>query len=590
MTFESDTTNRTYSSNSQTTKLLAEKIESGFTTRIEQVTLMFSILERNGNAQSKANIINQFFSESSEMIYAASYEGTVSDDDVFVSLKSDLFQPGILNRNNLDLKTIRNTNLSLNKEMAMALRGFPVVKNVSPYYNLPMLLILNPDIAPDNTVKAVHCVLLKMDQLLSAFEARGLTKIMMIDNNGNVVGHYQNALVLSETNIANSMEVKRILEQKSANGTFKYVDTEGEGQFAAYQRIQTGNLLIIAQVNEKFALEATNIVKIRSLLITVIVLILAVTGLYFFSKTMSVPLKVLVDASEEIKKGNFHQVLKARSHDEIGHLTNSFTQMSKGLEEREKLKGALNKFVNPEIAEQAMKGELKLGGDRKEATIFFSDIRSFTKISESMEPEEVVEFLNEYMTIMVKCINDSNGVVDKFIGDAIMAVWGVPSSKGNDEVNAINGCLQMRKELKKFNEGRGGPGKPIINHGIGLNSGPVLAGQIGSNDRLEYTVIGDAVNLASRVETLNKPFGTDLLISQETYGRVEKVFRVAPMQKIKVKGKSEPQQIYAVLGRFDDPDAPQTIEEMRKLCGIDFTPPEKEKNLDEGEVKYEILS
>jgi adenylate cyclase len=191
---------------------------------------------------------------------------------------------------------------------------------------------------------------------------------------------------------------------------------------------------------------------------------------------------------------------------------------------------------------------------------------------------------------MVQCVNETHGVVDKFIGDAIMAVWGAPISHGNDTENALNGALMMRKALMEFNKGRGGDKKPIIKIGCGINTGPVLAGQIGSSERMEYTVIGDAVNLASRIEALNKPFGTDILISTDTYNEIKDIFRVEPMQKIKVKGKSEPQQIYAVLGRLDDPSAPKTLEDLRKMLGIEMKGKPTEEAGEEGEVKYEILN
>jgi len=191
---------------------------------------------------------------------------------------------------------------------------------------------------------------------------------------------------------------------------------------------------------------------------------------------------------------------------------------------------------------------------------------------------------------MVQCVNETHGVVDKFIGDAIMAVWGAPVSHGNDTENALNGALMMRKALMEFNKGRGGDKKPIIKIGCGINTGPVLAGQIGSSERMEYTVIGDAVNLASRIEALNKPFGTDILISTDTYNEIKDIFRVEPMQKIKVKGKSEPQQIYAVLGRLDDPSAPKTLEDLREMLGIEMKGKPTEEAGEEGEVKYEILN
>jgi adenylate cyclase len=152
----------------------------------------------------------------------------------------------------------------------------------------------------------------------------------------------------------------------------------------------------------------------------------------------------------------------------------------------------------------------------------------------------------------------------------------------------VNCALMMRRMLIEFNVGRGGERKPIIQIGCGINTGPVIAGQIGSHERMEYTVIGDAVNVASRIEALNKPFGTDILISQDSYRLVEGIYNTVPMQKIMLKGKSKPQQIYGVLGRNDDPGAPKTIGALRKLLGINAASLKK-FDPNQTEDKYEII-
>jgi adenylate cyclase len=170
-----------------------------------------------------------------------------------------------------------------------------------------------------------------------------------------------------------------------------------------------------------------------------------------------------------------------------------------------------------------------------------------------------------------------------------MAVWGVPYSIGNDTENAVNGALLMRRSLLEFNKGRGGPGKPTIKIGCGINTGSVIAGQIGSNERMEYTVIGDAVNLASRIESLNKPFRSDILLSQESYELVKDIFKVEPMKKITVKGKSAPQQVYAVLGRNDDPGVPENLDAVRRLIGYASGPLGEDVDPDAQEEKYEVL-
>jgi adenylate cyclase len=241
-----------------------------------------------------------------------------------------------------------------------------------------------------------------------------------------------------------------------------------------------------------------------------------------------------------------------------------------------------------------MKGELALGGETKPVTIFFSDIRDFTSISEKLEPNEVVEFLNAYMTRMVECVNKTGGVVDKFIGDAIMAVWGAPISSGNpahDAFNCVRSALMMRLVLKEFNKNRGGDKKPIIKMGCGINTGKVIAGQIGSNQRMEYTVIGDAVNLASRTESLNKPLCTDILITENTWHLVDKYFITEEMPLVTVKGKEKPVRMFAVINiRAKQGKAqphPETLAQVRELLGME-APDLSKVVLDAEETKYKI--
>ena len=201
------------------------------------------------------------------------------------------------------------------------------------------------------------------------------------------------------------------------------------------------------------------------------------------------------------------------------------------------------------------------------------------------------------MTRMVECVNKTQGTVDKYIGDAIMAVWGTPLSSedpGTDALRCIRAALMMRHSLREFNVGRGGDKKPIIRIGCGINTGPVIAGQIGSTERMEYTVIGDAVNFASRTEALNKPLHTDILITENTYKLVKDYVLVEQMPSVTVKGKSRPVQMYAVINMpyADDipgagKDGPKTMAEVRELLGID-APDLGTVNLDEDEKKYKI--
>ncbi|MCL2374130.1 MAG: HAMP domain-containing protein, partial [Treponema sp.] len=302
------------------------------------------------------------------------------------------------------------------------------------------------------------------------------------------------------------------------------------------------------------------------------VLFIAILFVWLFSKTISIPLKALAAAAMQIESGNFELNVLPKTKDEVGLLTRSFQKMSGALE-------IFGRFTNKEIAVRAMRGEIKPGGSPKHATIFFSDIRDFTEKCESITTifgddasDHIVHWLNEYFARMVDCVEKTNGIVDKFIGDALMAHWGTASSAGSPEEDAFNGvkaALMMRISLMGMNKGRGAhtPAKPLISIGCGLNSGIVTAGQLGSNERMEYTVIGDPVNLANRTEALNKPLGTDILITENTWKLVGNHFITEEMPAVAVKGKEKPVRMFAVVN-MKGAKGPQTLAEARKMLGI----------------------
>jgi adenylate cyclase len=388
--------------------------------------------------------------------------------------------------------------------------------------------------------------------------------------------------------------VKELRARTDRRFQTRFTGQDGIPYFGAFQKLDIANAVVITSIPEDMVFEGVNRTTLRNLYLTAAVLFLSIMFIYLFSKTISIPLRRLTRAAGRIEQGSYELDLTAKSHDEIGVLTHSFVEMGKGLAERERLKDTFGRFTNQAIVERAMRGELALGGETKEATIFFSDIRSFTAISEKMEPDEVVGFLNDYMTRMVACVNKTGGVVDKFIGDAVMAVWGAPMSAGSaaaDALACVKAALMMRTALREFNVGRGGDKKPVIKIGCGVNTGPIVAGQIGSTERMEYTVIGDAVNLASRTEALNKPFGTDVLITENTWNLISRHLVTEEMPPVSVKGKEKPVRLFAVVNLKSPPGTPQaspgTLDEVRAMLGIE-APDLSKVNTDSEEQKYKI--
>ncbi|RJQ41096.1 MAG: adenylate/guanylate cyclase domain-containing protein [Dehalococcoidia bacterium] len=217
-------------------------------------------------------------------------------------------------------------------------------------------------------------------------------------------------------------------------------------------------------------------------------------------------------------------------------------------EEKEKrfIKSTFSSYVNPEVVDILIKhpDKMKLGGDSKELTIMFSDIRGFTSISEGMTPEYLINFLNEYLTGQTDIVMETQGTLDKYIGDAVMAFWGAPIEIADHVLKACQAAVKMMEAVHTFNESRVVHGDKPIDIGIGLNTAIVNVGNVGSSTRKNYTVIGDGVNLASRLEGTNKIYHTNIIISEATYEKVKDYLIVRELDYIAVKGKKEPVKIY----------------------------------------------
>jgi adenylate cyclase len=222
---------------------------------------------------------------------------------------------------------------------------------------------------------------------------------------------------------------------------------------------------------------------------------------------------------------------------------------------RKKVIGAFEKYVSKEVVKEILDDpeKLKLGGERRTITIFFSDIRGFTTISEKLSPEELVKLLNEYLTEMTNIILTHNGVVDKYMGDAIMAFWNAPLDQPKHAELTCSTALEMEKRLKQLQKEWASRGVPPLEIGVGINTGPAVVGNMGSYERFDYTAMGDTVNLGSRLEGLNKQYGTRIIISETTKTAVEKKpFLVRKLDRVMVKGKKEPITIYELSSKKED--------------------------------------
>jgi adenylate cyclase len=234
-----------------------------------------------------------------------------------------------------------------------------------------------------------------------------------------------------------------------------------------------------------------------------------------------------------------------------------FDEVAESREAEKNVRQMFQKYVPADVVREVLK--MKEGGRlsaKLTATVLFSDIRGFTSISERMPPEGVVGFLNDYLQRMVDIVFDEGGIVDKFIGDSVMAVFGAPVPKPDDAVRAVRAALRMIEEVARFNEQQRKQGGVEIDVGVGLHTGPLIAGNIGSDRKMEYTVIGDTVNVANRVESLNQKMQTNVLITQQCYEATGKAFAVRELPRMQVKGKELPLHVYEVLVTRSRPPRP----------------------------------
>lgn len=277
-------------------------------------------------------------------------------------------------------------------------------------------------------------------------------------------------------------------------------------------------------------------------------LLFGVLAAFWMARRIAQPLTDLSAAMGRVSEGDFEvRVNVARqTNDEVTDLARSFDQMAQGLRERERLRDTLGRYVSDPVAERILEeqDDLMLRGEVRQITVLFLDVRGFTGISERLSPTEVVALLNEYFDVVVDRVTAHGGSVNKFIGDAAMCIWGAPRRAENAERAAVKCAIEIQQSLATLSADRMRRGLSTVGFGIGINAGEAVAGNLGAARRLEYTVIGDAVNLAQRLESQAR--AGEVLISQSVYEKVAADVVVASREPVRLKGKSQPVPLWEV--------------------------------------------
>ncbi len=284
------------------------------------------------------------------------------------------------------------------------------------------------------------------------------------------------------------------------------------------------------------------------LVISLAALAAATVAALWIARGVSQPLQQLADHTMLVAAGDYTRRIELPREDEIGQLATAFNHMTAGLADRDRVRDLLGKVVSPEIATQLLQSDLKLGGEEREVTILFCDLRDFTGMSERMAPTEVLTLLNRYLDRMSTIVEKHGGVIDKYIGDAIMALFGAPVALPDAAARALAAARDMADSLQDMNRELAAEGQSTLAFGIGINTARVVAGNMGSHTRLNYTVIGDGVNLASRLEAMTKDpvHRTNIIVSEATARAVGEESKLRSLGNVPVKGKAEPVKVFAV--------------------------------------------
>jgi class 3 adenylate cyclase len=313
-----------------------------------------------------------------------------------------------------------------------------------------------------------------------------------------------------------------------------------------------------AALPRSFIVRSSPITRLQLIIFIMIALLAVIAIGVSLAQQITRPILELVLASRRVAQGNLEHKVAVHTSDEVGLLAESFNQMVDGLKEGKLYGYILGRMASPEVSEALknafISGELELTGQQVEATILFCDIRGFTTLSEQHDPPTIVSWLNEYFDQMAPIIARHGGVIDSYGGDSIIAYFGILPERlppADSAHRAVSAAIGMLDHLAALNDSRRERGEPPLGIGIGINTGEVVAGLIGSEERWSYTVIGDAVNVTSRIEGLTRKFDADILISHDVLQALgpSSEFILKSLGETPVKGKARPVRIYAVIGR-----------------------------------------
>ncbi len=387
--------------------------------------------------------------------------------------------------------------------------------------------------------------LARMQGLAEQAQTRDLAYSALVDNDGTVILSDQLGLIGEVVSAPSDTQIEEATWHEDDVWVVSTPLRKGQNG----ERLGALRMAVRRERVETFLDESRNLFRLTGLIAVLAGVLLAQA----IGGAVTAPVRQLAADTRRVAEGDLTVQFRVDSKDELALLANAYNQMVVGLREREWLRDVFGRFVSREVAEAIRSGQVRLEGENRVVSVLFCDIRDFTARSERSTPEEVVALLNEYLPVVVEAAQSHAGTVNKFGGDSTLVIYGAPRQLQESAYQAVLTALEMRANLRALNARLAERGEAPIHIGVGINTGVALAGAVGTEERQEYTVIGDTVNLASRIEALNKVYSEhDILISGWTYealGSRRGEFEFADLGEVQIRGKAEPVRVWAVTKR-----------------------------------------
>jgi len=377
--------------------------------------------------------------------------------------------------------------------------------------------------------------------------------VTFIGRAGNAGEEILATTVGSQMQAALKPELQDITRQPETRGTRKLAGDEFEVLSTPIERYDNTRILALLQRSLREGLQPYDSLQVALLFLAATGLVVSLIGSLRIARRITWPVKELAEAAVRVESGDYRGVGNnaAQSGDEIGALAAAFNNMSRGLSERDRMRDVLGKVASPEIAARLLEEKIELGGEERAVTVMFADIRNFTALCERMSPHQSLDLLNRYLACINGVIDRHEGIIDKYTGDGVMALFGAPIARIDDPKRAILAALEIIGKIDVLGRDLAREGLPNPAIGIGINTSQVIAGNVGTPARFNYTVLGDGVNLAARLENLTKRYQVPLVIGQQTRELASGlVYR--ELDKVRVRGKSVAVHIFQPLAQENE--------------------------------------